>query len=147
MTEWTQAPRVGRTRAGGLPTVTGPRHLMRELVHNSQAIQSITPYNVRWVYLWGGQPSDHWARYFGPKFYFQSYGKGQGYKQGSLRAVAQAKATVTIFPRHTCTVRRHSNDHPNPTSRPKPAYISIIRVPQASRSQLIPFFHHPDTVI
>jgi len=46
-TEWTQAPRVSRARAGVLLAVTGPRHLMRELVHNGQAIQSITPHNAR----------------------------------------------------------------------------------------------------
>jgi hypothetical protein len=32
-TEGTQAPRVGRTMAGGLPAVTGPTHLMRQLLH------------------------------------------------------------------------------------------------------------------
>src|SRR6185295_11827158 len=34
-TEGTQASRVGRTRAGGLPTVTGPRQLMRQPIHGS----------------------------------------------------------------------------------------------------------------
>ena len=34
-TEGTQASRVDRTRAGGLPTVTGPRQLMSQPIHGS----------------------------------------------------------------------------------------------------------------
>ena len=49
-TERTQAPRVSRTRMGALPAVTGPRHLMRQLIHDGQAIQSINPRNARRVY-------------------------------------------------------------------------------------------------
>src|SRR6185312_10083424 len=48
--EGTQAPRVSRTMAGGLPAVTGPKQLMHQLIHDGQAIQSINP-RIAWQSL------------------------------------------------------------------------------------------------
>lgn len=58
----TRAPGVGRTAAGVLQAVTGPRQLMRQRSRYDRAIQSIPPRWARRVCLRGRRPKVHRAR-------------------------------------------------------------------------------------
>lgn len=58
----TRAPGVGRTAAGVLQAVTGPRQLMRQRSRYGRAIQSIPPRWARRVCLRGRRPKVHRAR-------------------------------------------------------------------------------------